>query len=165
MQGNLRRLVYPAVTLCLWFCSPLLAQDSRIAGRITDAAGAAVATAVVTATQVDSGSALQVLCNAQGYFQLAPLPPGEYRIEAVKPGFKPLLRTGVGLGPGLTATVRLRMDNARVSETIALAARKSGTGFLLTYMCDFSLGSGCEMLETGNPSSAPDVTAASALLP
>ena len=131
---------------------PLLGQDSRITGRIADSDGAVVAAAVVTATEVDSGSTRQVLCNAQGYFQLAPLPPGEYRIEAIKPGFKPLLRTGVGLSPGLTATVRLQM------------AREAGTGSLLTYMCDFALGSGCEMLEKGNPSSAPGVTAASDLL-
>jgi hypothetical protein len=131
---------------------PLLEQDSRITGRITDSDGAVVAAAVVTATQVDSGATRHVLCNAQGYFQLAPLPPGKYRIEAVKPGFKPLLRTGVGLGSGLTASVRLQMD------------REAGAGSLLTYMCDFALGSGCEILETRSPSAAPDVTAASDLL-
>jgi hypothetical protein len=164
MQCKLTWRLYPAATLCLGLCSSLLAQDSRITGHITDASGAVVAAAVVTATQVDSGSTRQVLCNAQGYFQLAPLPPGEYRIEAAKPGFKPLLRTGVELSPGLTATVRLQMDNARVAETWVLAARKAGTGSLITYMCDFSLGSGCEMLETGNSGSAAGVTTANALL-
>jgi len=164
MRCKLTRCLYPAVALCLGLWLPLLGQDSRITGRITDAAGAVVAAAVVTATQVDSGSTRQVLCNAQGYFQLAPLPPGEYRIEAIKPGFKPLLRTGVGLSPGLTANVRLQMDNAEVSETVPQVARNSDRGFLIAYMCDFALGSGCEMLETVSPSSAPGVTAASGLL-
>jgi hypothetical protein len=76
MQCKLTWRLYPAATLCLGLCSSLLAQDSRITGHITDASGAVVAAAVVTATQVDSGSTRQVLCNAQGYFQLAPLPPG-----------------------------------------------------------------------------------------
>ena len=125
-------------------------------GHITNASGAVVTAAVVTATQVDSGSARQLLSNAQGAFQLTALPPGEYRIEAVKPGFDPVLRTGVVLRPGLTATLSLQMDRASVSAKVTT----------LTYMmCDFSLGSGCEMLETGSSGSATDVTAMSILVP
>jgi hypothetical protein len=144
----------PGAALCLCLCVPLLAQDSRITGRISDASGGVVTAAVVTATQIDSGSTRQVLSNAQGSFQLA-LPPGEYRMEAVKPGFEPLLRTGVVLKPGLAATVSLQMDRASAPATLTM----------LLYMCDFSLGSGCEMLETGNPGSAPDPTAVRVLVP
>ena len=52
MQCKLTWRLYPAATLCLGLCSSLLAQDSRITGHITDASGAVVAAAVVTATQV-----------------------------------------------------------------------------------------------------------------
>ncbi|HXM43659.1 MAG TPA: carboxypeptidase-like regulatory domain-containing protein [Bryobacteraceae bacterium] len=103
-------------------------------GRVTDAAGTAVATAIVMTTQVDSGWKRQVLSNAQGYYQLAALPAGTYRIEAVKPGFKPLSRTGVSLSPGATATVDLRMETAELSEPTSLEARKAGSGFPLTYL-------------------------------
>ena len=155
MQRNFTRCPPLAIPLCLCLCLPLLAQDSRLAGRISDASGTVVTAAVVTATQVDSGSTRQVLCNAQGSFQLTALPPGEYRIEAAKPGFEPVLRTGVVLRPGLTATVSLQMDRARASAKVTM----------LTYMCDFSLGSGCEMFETGSPGSVPDTTTVRVLVP
>jgi hypothetical protein len=135
MKRMVRSCFNPAaVCLCLSFAHLAMAQDSRVMGHITDAGDSAVSTAIVTATQVDSGWKRQVLSNAQGYYQLAPLPPGTYRIEAVKPGFKPLAHTGVGLAPGIAATVDLRMEDAEVSETTALQARKTGSGFPLAYL-------------------------------
>jgi hypothetical protein len=135
------------VPLCLWLCWPVMGQDFGISGQVRDASRIAVATAVVTATSAESGSTRQVLSNAQGHFRLDRLPPGQYRIEAVKPGFKPLLRTGVGLGVGLTANVDLQMEEAEASETVILQARKTSTGSLLVYICGLSQGAGCEMLE------------------
>jgi hypothetical protein len=136
-----------AIPICLGFSLPALAQDCRITGRVLDDSRTAVATAVVTATQMDSGSTRQVLSNPQGYFQLAQLPPGNYRIEAVKPGFAPLSRTGVDLGAGMTTTLDLQMKEAEVSETVTLEARKTSAESLLVYICGLSRGSGCEMLE------------------
>lgn len=66
--------------------------------------------------------------------------PGDYRIEAVKPGFKPLSRTGVELGPDSTATVDLRMEDVEVSEAVTLEARKASPGSLLVYLCSPLLG-------------------------
>jgi len=123
-----------AVPLGLWSALPAMGQDSRVAGHITDTSRAEVGTAIVTATQVDSGWKREVLSNAQGYYQLAPLPPGKYRIEAVKPGFKAFCRTDVELSPSIAATVDLQMEDAGVSETNSLEARKIGPGFLLTYL-------------------------------
>jgi len=85
------------IPLWLLLILPVMAQDPLITGHITDASRTAVATAVVTVIQVDSGSRRQVLSSAKGFFQLAPLPPGRYRIDVVKPGFKPLSRAGVEL--------------------------------------------------------------------
>jgi hypothetical protein len=140
------RLSPVAVLLCCWLSVPAIGQDCRITGRITDADGSALATAIVTATHLESGFERQVLSNAQGSFQLAPLPAGQYRIDAVKPGFKPLSRTGVDLAAGLNHAVDLHMEAAAVSETISLEARKVGAGFLLAYVCGLSRSSGCEML-------------------
>lgn len=143
-SGRLRA----AALLFLWFSAPALGQDCRIAGHVLDPGLTAVATAVVTVTEVDSGSIRQILSNAQGYFHLAALPPGTYRIEAIKPGFRMLSRD-VELSPGSLATVDLRMESAINSETVSLAARKSGAGSLLAFLCAFPPDSGCEtMLES-----------------
>ena len=135
------------IPLGLLIALPAIGQDSRIVGHITDARQAAVATAVVSVTNVDSESRRQVLSNAQGYFQLAPLAPGRYRIDAVKPGFRPYSRTLVGLNQGSSATVDLQMEDAEVSEIATVEARKAGGGSLLTYICGLSQGSGCEMID------------------
>src|ERR1700683_2175089 len=134
-----------AVPLCLWFSLPALGQDCGITGHVFDASRAALATAVVTVTQVDSGSRRQVLSNAQGYFRLSPLSPGNYRIEAVKPVLKPQAQKFVELDRGSAATVDLQMEEAEVSETVTLEARETGAGSLLAYICGLSAGSGCEM--------------------
>ena len=141
------------------------AQDSGIAGRITDAAGNVVATAVVTATQVDSGARRQVLCSALGRFRIAGLLPGNYRIEAVKPGFKPLLRTGIDLTSGSTATLDLQMDDKAISETAVFAARAGGSASILASMCAFAPRSGCEMAEAVKASFVLDMTAFREFLP
>ena len=134
-----------AAPLCLWFSLPAVGQDCRVTGHVFDASRAALATAVVTVTQVDSGSRRQVLSNAQGYFRLSPLSPGNYRIEAVKPDFKPQAQKFVELDRGSAATVDLQMEEAEVSETVTLEARETGAGSLLAYICGLSAGSGCEM--------------------
>lgn len=165
MKRLLAGCLYLAIVpLCLLLSLPIMGQECRIASRITDTSRAAVRTAVVTATEMDSGATREVLSNANGYFQFAPLPPGQYRIKAVKPGFKPLSRTGVGLGPGLTTTVDLRMEGD-VSGGATLETRSAGVGSLVDYVCDFSPGSGCEMLDPGNPGLMLEVVASRVFLP
>jgi hypothetical protein len=165
MIRKLTWCLYPAaIPLCLGLALPVAAQDCRIAGRITDAGRSSVAAAIVTATQVDSGSKRQVLSNSQGFFQLAPLPPGRYRIEAAKPGFASLSRTGVWLGPGSATTIDLQMENAEISA-VALEVRRVDAGFLLAYICGLSAGSGCETLAPEDPASILDAAVNKASLP
>jgi hypothetical protein len=149
-------LYYASVPLCLWFSLPAMGQDCQITGRVLDAGRAAVATAVVTVTRVDSGLRRQVLSNAQGYFQLTPLSSGTYRIEAVKPGFKRLSRTLTGLNEVSPAVINLQMETAEVSDTITLEARQTGAGSLLAYICGLSAGSCCETIQPVTISSQTD---------
>jgi hypothetical protein len=97
--------------------------DTGIAGHVTDGNGTAIASVVVTVTQTDSGLKRMVLSNGQGHYLLDRLPPGEYRVEAVKPGFKPLSRNDVHVGPGRTITVDLSL---RV-ETSTVSSRHKGS--------------------------------------
>jgi hypothetical protein len=152
-----------AISLCLWVSLPALAQDFRITGHVTDASRAALASVIVTATNVDSGSTHEVLSTSQGYFQFARLPPGSYRLEALKPGYRLLSRTEVSPATGRAATVELQMEGAQVSETVTLEARQTAAGFLLAYLCNVSPGSGCEMLDSADASF--DATAVKFLLP
>src|ERR1700722_5855059 len=152
-----------AIPLGLWVSLPALGQDARITGRITDAHQAVLPTVVVIATNVESGATREVLSNRQGYFQLAQLTPGNYRLEAVRPGYKLLSRAEVEVGVGRTATVELQMEAEEVSESVTLEGRTSAAGSLLAYFYDVSPGSSCEMIDIGKQGS--DVTAVMLLLP
>jgi hypothetical protein len=143
------------IPLCLWLSLPASAQLCRIRGTVTDSRQAAVAAAVVTVIQVNSGLIHQVLSNAHGRFQLMTMPPGEYRVEAAKPGFKPLPHTRVTLGTGLTAVLDLHMEDAQAAETTERS--------LVAYVCGLSPGSGCEMIEPTDAASELDVAALGAL--
>jgi hypothetical protein len=134
MRRQLKYRLCPlAIPLYLWLSSPVMGQDCSIMGHITDSRQAAVATAIVTVTSLESGSKRQILSNAQGDFQLTALPPGKYQIDAVKPGFRPLSPTGVELSPGSAFTLDLLMD-AQVSQTVSLEARKTGARFLFAFL-------------------------------
>ena len=146
-------------------CLPAMAQECPIKGSITNSRHASIANAIVTVTHVETGWTRQVLASARGHFQLAQVPQGEYRIEALKPGFKPLVITGGAQCAAVAAALDLQMEEADVSETVALQAKKAGDGSLLTYICGLARGSGCEMLEPGAADSLPDMTVVSSILP
>jgi hypothetical protein len=78
------------VAACALAGLPLLAQDFRatISGRVTDATGAAIPGAKVTATQVSTNQVTAQTTNPEGYFTLTYLLPSTYNIEVEAQGFK-----------------------------------------------------------------------------
>ena len=166
-MGRVSRLgfVPPKILLSLWLALPAIAQNCRIVGHITDSRHAVVPNAIVTVTQLDTGLARQVLANAQGEFQLVRMPPGDYRVGALKPGFKPLKRKASALCSASASLLDLQLEESPVSEVVTLEARKAGDGSLLMYICGLARGSGCELLEPSNPASTLDVATLSAVVP
>src|SRR5215469_11931965 len=85
-----RRLVASAGLLLL----PCIAQEtSEITGRVTDSSGAAISGADVQILATQTGVKWNVLTNSEGYYTQALLPPAEYRVTVVHPGFKLEART------------------------------------------------------------------------
>src|SRR3954453_23698259 len=59
-----------------------------ITGVVTDAAYQPIANAAVQLTQVETNRRRSVLTDLQGGFTISNLPPGEYRIEAERDGYR-----------------------------------------------------------------------------
>ncbi|HEV3419802.1 MAG TPA: carboxypeptidase-like regulatory domain-containing protein, partial [Candidatus Acidoferrum sp.] len=86
------------LALAVFCCSRLNAGvTASISGTVTDASGAAVVGATVTATNVDTGIAETQKTNGQGYYSFQSLPLGKYTIEVQQKGFKVYQKTGVVL--------------------------------------------------------------------
>ena len=96
-----------------------------LAGRVSDPAGAAVASAQVTLTQVATNLRQQTLSSSTGDYQFHNLIPGLYRLEVEAPGFKHLQRSGVQAVTGTTATADLTLLLGESQETVTVVADAS----------------------------------------
>jgi hypothetical protein len=116
-----------AVLAMAFVLSPmaLLAQQDQggITGRVTDASGAAVGGATVTATERETGIATRALTAADGAFTITALKVGTYRVTLEAPGFK----TSVVETVPVHAQGRARVDVAlevggRAEDVVVTAA-------------------------------------------
>jgi hypothetical protein len=81
------------IGLVVSVASSLLAQTQAagtLTGKLTDPSGAVVANATVTATNIDNGQTRTATTGADGGYQFAMLPPGNYRVRFEAAGFKTL---------------------------------------------------------------------------
>jgi hypothetical protein len=69
-----------------------------LTGKLTDASGASVVNAAVTATNIDNGQTRTAITGADGGYQFTVLPPGNYRVRFEAQGFKTLEIASVTIG-------------------------------------------------------------------
>jgi Carboxypeptidase regulatory-like domain len=113
-----------AALLGLAMASPLAAvagaqvTSATIVGTVTDASGAALPGATVTARNVDTGFTHTVPANDVGAYRLEFLPIGRYVVEVSLSGFKTAVRSGIVLNVNDTARVDAALSLGGVSETV-----------------------------------------------
>lgn len=98
------------------------ALNGQIEGVVTDAAGAAVPNAPVTIRNIETGAERQVTSDESGVYRAPLLPLGTYRVTVETPNFKRLVREGITLTTGQTATIDLVLEAGGVSETVTVTA-------------------------------------------
>ncbi len=107
---------------------PSCAQTSNtgaVAGVVTDASGGVVPDATVKLIAVATGDVRTVNSQASGTYLAPLLLPGVYRLEASKPGFKTLVRTGIHVFVTETETVNIRLEVGEVSQTVNVNAESA----------------------------------------
>jgi hypothetical protein len=102
----------------------LLAQETRgtISGTVTDAQGAAVPKATVTATEVGTGTKATAVTGDSGAYTIPFLAQGEYQVSADSPGFKQGVRKGVVVDAGGHPVVDLKLEVGAASESVTISA-------------------------------------------
>ena len=120
MRERLALVVVPLiVTAC---CYAQLATTTALVGNITDANGATVPEATVSAVNTGTGDTYTAVTNDQGYYSIQFARPGIYRLTVQKSGFEKYVKTGITLGENQTARNDASLVVGSVMESVNVAA-------------------------------------------
>jgi hypothetical protein len=118
------RRVVSLLSLLLLLAVPALAQLSTgsMSGTVTDASGAAVPEAKVTATQDSTGRTLETVTTSAGLYAFPNLDVGTYTLTVEKQGFKKLTRPGIVIAIGNQSAVDASLETGNVSDTVTVTS-------------------------------------------
>lgn len=95
---------------------------AAINGQVTDATGAAVPGAAVTAKDLDRGTNWPAQTNAEGYYALPRLPIGNYDVQVEAKGFQTSVQRSVQLVLDQVAKIDFQVKLGAVSQTLEVTA-------------------------------------------
>src|ERR1700759_2014019 len=125
-RGSMRlKSLVLAVLLCLIATTPAFSQataDGAVVGVVTDASGAAIPGATVTASNKASNTERSTTTNSAGEYRFDLLPPGSYVIRAVASGFSSTATSPLSLQVGSTITANMPLQPGGVNTTIEVQA-------------------------------------------
>jgi carboxypeptidase family protein len=114
------------LTTCLPFTlNAQVLTTGKITGVVTDASGAVVANATITAKGVALFAPRATTSHADGSYLLDLLPPGEYELTVGQSGFRTFTQTGIVLNAGFTATVNPKLQVGEVSQVVNVEAESA----------------------------------------
>jgi hypothetical protein len=112
------------IALCSFFmfliCTFAHGQDisAKITGTVTDASGAVVAGAEVTAREISRGTTYDTRTSASGSYYLSPLPVGQYTLKITAQGFSSSERSAITLDQAQTARIDIALTVGQASQTV-----------------------------------------------
>jgi hypothetical protein len=97
-------------------------STAQISGRVTDQSGAVMPGVEVTVTQTATGATRSAVSDETGSYALPNLPIGPYRLEAVLPGFRTYVQTGIVLQVNTNPIVNAVLQVGQIAETVEVRA-------------------------------------------
>ncbi|MFN0085812.1 MAG: TonB-dependent receptor domain-containing protein, partial [Blastocatellia bacterium] len=123
-KGKFSWQKFSLALLALLLALPLAAAaqitTATLVGTITDASGALVSGAQVTARNVDTGLTRTVTTSEEGAYRIEFLPVGNYELEITATGLKKTTQTGLVLQVNDTARVDIALTVGSVSDTVTI---------------------------------------------
>src|SRR5579863_5036093 len=113
-----------AWSILLLVCTPHAAAQvsASIKGTVTDASGAPLPSAAVTAVDLETGATRATTTDDAGHYLVLALAVGQYEVRVTKPGFQDAIRTGIRLVIGQEASVDLTLQVSSVKSEIRVTA-------------------------------------------
>src|SRR5712664_189713 len=94
--------------------------SSSITGTITDPSGAPVASASVTARNLETGAVRTSLTDDAGRYLELSLAVGQYEVRVTKTGFRDAIRSGIQLAVGQEASVNFKLQVSTVQAEVTV---------------------------------------------
>jgi outer membrane receptor protein involved in Fe transport len=113
-----------AFTIALFVVSVLHGQsiNASLTGRVRDPSNALIADAKVAVINLETNLRYEAATGSSGEYYLANLPPGGYRVEIEKTGFKKLIKPDVVLHVQDALVIDFDMTVGTASETVTVEA-------------------------------------------
>jgi hypothetical protein len=120
----------PAVVTALLLCAGITFGQTQsnaadIQGTVSDATGAVVANATVTARNTATNVSRNATTNDQGLYRIINVPPGDYGITAEAPNFKKSVLPKVTVTIGQAAEVDVTLEPGQISESVTVSGATS----------------------------------------
>lgn len=103
--------------------APAQTTLGNILGTVSDASGAVVAAAPVTTVNLGTGARRTVSTNADGFYDVSHLEPGEYRLSVEMAGFKRFVWDRALLESNRQLRIDVKLEIGNVSESVEVVAR------------------------------------------
>ncbi len=102
---------------------PVAAQETggSISGRVTDASGAAVPGAELTAVQTETGTSAKARSSHEGIYAFPALPIGSYRISVAQAGFKKAIRKDIELHVSERLAVDIGLEVGELAQEVSVS--------------------------------------------
>ena len=116
-----------ALLFSLLLSGTALAQTTTgsLKGEVVDQADAPmVGVSLTIASDNLIGGSKNVVTGEDGRFRFLGLPPGTYRLDVEKEGFKTIIRPNLGITMGRSVSIRLVMEIPEVGETVVVEDRR-----------------------------------------
>src|SRR5438034_9772581 len=128
--------IFAGMFIFVMTCGDMWGQaTAQISGTVKDQTGAVLPGVEVVGTQTDTGVTRTAVTNETGSYVLPNLAIGPYRLEAVLPGFRSYVQTGIVLEVNSSPAINVTLQVGQVSESIEVQAnatlvetRNSGIG-------------------------------------
>jgi hypothetical protein len=110
------------LVVCLLSSFPVLAQspNGTVSGVVFDPTNAIIAGAQITAVDDATRVQFSTTTNNDGVYVLANLPPGSYRIQVAKIGFKTLIKPDIVLNVQDALAINFNLPIGAASETVTV---------------------------------------------
>ena len=105
---------------------PAFAQTTtgKLKGEVVDQADTPLAGVSLTLSSDSLQGGREIVTGEDGRFQFLALPPGTYRVDVEKEGFRTIIRTNLVVSTGKSVSIKLVMELPEVGETVEVIDRR-----------------------------------------